>query len=139
METNNTQESETEKIVYKDASGGFIEHEKRSVARNEEVTKRNIIHQIIYLIMSIVNGLILLRVLLSLFGANRSNVFADSIYSVTSPLVSPFRTLFSVDTRVGETGGRFEIESIVAIVVYSLMAWVLIRVFAVGIRNGGAA
>ncbi len=83
--------------------------------------------RIVSLIFGILLGLLAIRFLLSLFGANRSNGFADFIYSLTSPFVAPFRGLFSVDTTVGEAA-RFEIETIVAAIVYALLAWVIIKI-----------
>ncbi|MDQ3094102.1 MAG: YggT family protein [bacterium] len=87
--------------------------------------------RVIRLIIGVVLALHAIRFLLSLFGANRSNAFADIIYTITSPFVAPFRGLFSVDTRVGEVA-RFEIETIVAAIVYGLLGWLLIKIIGLG-------
>jgi YggT family protein len=136
MHSDKTVGIDKKRTVYQDDDGSVVEHESRSITQDDSVPARNIAQQLIYFVLTIINGLIVVRFILSLFGANRANTFADTIYTLSSPFVSPFRSLFSVDSRVGETGGRFEIESIVAIIVYSLLAWILIRAFAVGSRDG---
>lgn len=138
MNNDKTVDVDTKRVVYHDDVGNVVEHEKRSVSHDENVSTRNLMQQMTYLILTFINGLLVIRFILSLFGANRSNGFADIVYTLSSPFVAPFRTLFSVDSRVGETGGRFEIESIIAIIVYSLLAWILIRAFAVGSRDSDA-
>lgn len=139
MHNEKTIDIDTKKAVYEDNAGNVVHHEQRSVTRDESVSARNVIQQIMYVLLTIINGIIAIRFILSLFGANRSNAFADLIYTFSSPLVAPFRSLFSVDTRVGETSGRFEVESVVAIIVYSLIVWMLIRIFAVGTKDGNDA
>lgn len=100
---------------------------ERTVAAKSSEDAPATAQRVIYLILGIVLALHAIRFLLSLFGANRSNGFADLIYTVTGPFVAPFRGLFSVDTRVGETA-RFEIETIVAAIVYALLGWLLVKV-----------
>lgn len=106
--------------------------------RSEEVTQQvehkiggsELARNIITTIYGIVAGLLGIRFVLSLLGANRSNTFASIIYTVTEPLVAPFRSLFNVNETVGNGLHRFEVETLVAIVVYGLIAWVLIRLFS---------
>lgn len=111
---------------------------------NAEVEKQTISHRssddgvvkgekIVYLIYGIIAGLLGIRFVLSLLGANSSNAFADLIYSLTGPLVAPFRGLFNIDTTYGVA--RFDIESIVAIVVYGLIAWVIVKILDLGKKN----
>ncbi len=71
-----------------------------------------------------------LRMFLSLFAANTTNSFAVFVYSFTRPFVRPFQGLFGVDT-LSAGGSRFEIETLVAIIVYGLVAWLLINLFLV--------
>jgi hypothetical protein len=81
--------------------------------------------RVIYLLGGILLVLLALRVLLSLLGANRANGFADFIYGVTYPFVAPFFGLFGYDVSYGVS--RFEIETVVAIVVYALLIALLAR------------
>jgi uncharacterized protein YggT (Ycf19 family) len=64
-----------------------------------------------------------LRFLFALFGANEQNVFVNTIYGVTAPLVAPFQNMFNVDTAVN--GSRFEVETLVAILVVGIIAVII--------------
>ncbi len=111
---------------------------------NEQVARQSITHktadqpvskaqQIVYLVYGIVAGLHGLRFILSLLGANRSNGFADFIYTITNPFVAPFRGLFGVEATYGRS--RFEIETVVAVIVYGLIAWVIVRSLGLAKKN----
>lgn len=122
------QEVRTEKIQQ-----GNTEIEKQSVSHHS--TDESVIkgEKIIYLMYGILAGLLGIRFIFSLLGANRSNTFADLIYSITGPFVAPFRGLFRIDTTYGVS--RIDIESIVAIIVFGLLAWMITKVFDLGKKN----
>ena len=112
---------------------GDTEVEKQSISRSstdESVIK---VEKIVYLIYGILAGLLLIRFVLSFFGANRLNNFADLIYSVTDPLVAPFRGLFNIDATYGVS--RFDVESLIAIIVYGLIAWVITKALDLGRKS----
>ncbi len=81
--------------------------------------------QVIQLVVGIISSLLLLRFLLALFGANSTNTFVSFIYGVTGPLVSPFRGLFNLSPAAGAS--TFEVETLVATIVYILLGVGLIR------------
>ncbi len=80
--------------------------------------------EFLWLVSGVVEGLIGLRVLLKLLGANPANPFAVFVYGITRPLLWPFSTL-TAQPKVG--GFVFEIGSIIAMLVYGLLAWVLVQ------------
>ncbi len=82
--------------------------------------KRNVAERIVWFIAGVLLSLLALRFLFALLGANPDNGFASLIYSVTYPFVAPFFGLFSYDFSA-ETA-RFETYTLVAMVVYSLVA-----------------
>jgi len=82
------------------------------------------IRQGIYLLFAIITGLIAIRFVLRLFGANPDVPFASFIYGVTSLLVAPFVGLFGTPVF---NGSVLEWHSVVAIIVYMLLAWVLVK------------
>ncbi len=86
--------------------------------------------RLIYLIGGTLLILLAIRFLLSLLGANRANGFADFIYGVTYPFVAPFFGLFNYDVVYGVA--RFEVETLVAILVYGLVIWLLARLAGLG-------
>lgn len=93
------------------------------------------LQNIVMIFLSAIGGLLVIRFLLSLFAANPNNIFADFIYDLTNPLVSPFRGLFGIDTTLDETGSTMEIETLTAIVVYYLIGWLIIRFIDAGRKN----
>lgn len=122
------QEIRTQKV-----QRGDTQVEKQSISHtstDESIVKGK---KIVYLIYGILAGLLGIRIILSLLGANRSNAFADIIYTITGPFVAPFRGLFNIDTTYGVS--RIDMESIVAIIVYGLIAWVIAKTFDLGKKN----
>lgn len=80
------------------------------------------VNQAIYLVFGVIESLIAIRFVLRLLGANESAGFTSFIYGVTRPLVAPFSGIFGTPA----TGGNvLEPESIVALIVYPLVAWLL--------------
>lgn len=79
----------------------------------------------IWLLTTIVVGLIAIRFLLRVLGASQGAAFVQFIYGVTRPLVAPFAGIFP---RIEfDYGGVLEPHAIVAVVVYLLLGWVLAR------------
>jgi uncharacterized protein YggT (Ycf19 family) len=88
------------------------------------------IGQLVYLIFGVVIALIAIRFVLLLLGANPNAGFTDFVYDVTGPLVAPFEGIFGAPDV--ETG-VFDPASLVAIVVYSLIAWVVAKVIDISL------
>lgn len=84
--------------------------------------------ELIYLIFGVIVGLLLIRVVLKILGANPLAPFTTFIYNVTAFFLAPFRNLLPT---VGNSQSQFEVSVIVAILVYLLIAWVLARLIMV--------
>ncbi len=91
-------------------------------ARRLRVAK---LEQTIYLVFGILEALIAIRFLLRLLGANPSAGFASFIYDITAPFIAPFVGLFGTPQYQGSV---LELHSIVAVIVYALIAWLIARV-----------
>jgi hypothetical protein len=79
---------------------------------------------LIQLGFGVLNGLIGLRFLLKLMAANPQNPFASLIYFLTHPFLWMFQGL----TRTPSFEGiEIEFFSLIAIVVYGLLGWVIIQ------------
>jgi len=88
----------------------------------EETLKR--ITGLVQLAFGVLNSLIGLRFLLKLMAANPANPFANLIYSITTPFLWMFEGL----TRTPAFEGiEVEFFSLIAIAVYSLIAWVIVQ------------
>lgn len=85
------------------------------------VTGPSTAERVVYFIAGIILVILAFRFVLSLLGANRGNGFADFIYSFSYPFVAPFFGLFGYNVQYGVS--RFEIETLVAMAVYALIAY----------------
>jgi uncharacterized protein YggT (Ycf19 family) len=102
---------------------------RREVVRTEEVSPASRIAQIVYVVFGIVIALIIIRVILKALAANTGAAFTGFIYGVTDPLVAPFQGIFA--TPPPSNGSVFEFSSVVAIVVYALVAWAIVRLIEI--------
>jgi uncharacterized protein YggT (Ycf19 family) len=78
--------------------------------------------QLIYWVFGLIEALIAVRLVLKALGANPTAGFAQFIYAVTAPLIAPFVGLFG---NPAYQGSVLELSSIVALIVYALVAWLL--------------
>jgi YggT family protein len=83
---------------------------------------------LIYLAFGVIDGLLLIRLVLKLLGANTAAGFTQWIYGVTDVLLAPFRNLLPA---IGNEHSLLEMSVVVAILVYALIAWVLARLMAI--------
>jgi len=84
--------------------------------------------ELIYLVFGIVNGMLLIRVVLKLLGANPLAGFTHFVYGVTDVFMAPFRNLLPT---VGSNQSQLEMSAVVAILVYALIGWVIARVVTI--------
>jgi hypothetical protein len=82
--------------------------------------------QAIYLIVGLIEVLLLIRFVLKGLGANAEVGFAQLIYVVTGPLIAPFLGLFGASPTVA--GAALEPYTLLALVVYAAVGWLLARV-----------
>jgi hypothetical protein len=83
---------------------------------------------IIYFFFGIVEILLVFRLVFKLTGANPISGFVNFIYSLTQLLVMPFVGIFHQATTPGiETVAVLEPSTLVAIVVYAILAWGIVQ------------
>jgi uncharacterized membrane protein len=80
--------------------------------------------QFIYWLFGLIEGLIIIRFVLKALGANPSAGFAQFIYGVSAPFVQPFVGLFG---NPQAEGSILELNSLIAVIVYALVAWLLAK------------
>lgn len=90
--------------------------------------------RIVYYIAGVLVSLLAIRFVLSLLGANRTNGFADLIYGITYPFVAPFFGLFNYEVVYGQ-GARLEAGTLVAMLVYWLIAVAIVKLIDIGRRR----
>jgi YggT family protein len=79
----------------------------------------------IYLLFGLIEALLVIRFVLKALAANAEAGFAQLIYGVTGPLVAPFMGLFGTPQAAG--GATLELHTLIAVVIYALVAWLLVR------------
>lgn len=90
--------------------------------------ERNVAQRVVWYIFGIIIALLLIRFVFALLGANRNNGFAEFIYGVTGPLVAPFSNLFAFN-GVQYGVSSFELFTLVAVAVYTLIAYGIAQLF----------
>lgn len=129
MNTSKTIDIEREDILDNDA---YEMQTVRTESQNyTKLSTTGVLRNILYFMYSLLATLLALRLVLTLLIANKQNTFADIIYTLSNPFVAPFRSLFNINTTIGSSGSRFEIETAAAIVVYGLFAYVVARLLYV--------
>jgi hypothetical protein len=104
---------------------------ERQVVRDEGIPTdgTNLASRIVTLVAGIIVSLLALRFILSLMGANQNNGFANAVYNLSHPFVAPFFGLFNYHESLGV--GRFEYETLIAILFWSLVAWGITRLLTI--------
>jgi YggT family protein len=74
------------------------------------------------LLVGLLEGIISLRVVLKLIAANPANPFASLVYGLTDLFLWPFHNLVANPTAAN--GTTLEVTSLIAMVIYGLLAWV---------------
>ncbi len=80
--------------------------------------------EVIWLLVGFLEGLLAIRLLLKLIAANPSNPFASAVYGVTDFFLAPF---FGITGSPATDGVVLEIPTIIAMLVYLLFAWVIVK------------
>lgn len=110
--------------------------EQRDLAVQRRVRAQKAINFIYYLVGSL-GILLLLRFVLRLAGANPENVFANFIYGFSGIFTAPFETLFA--TPEINQGHAFDVNAIVAIIAYAVLAWLAARLVRIVADDGSSA
>jgi len=81
--------------------------------------------QLVWLVFGILEVMILLRIALKVLGANAASPIATFIYGFTDLFLLPFKGL----TATPAAGGMvLEISSLIAVVIYALIAYALAKI-----------
>jgi hypothetical protein len=105
-------------------------NETRAVATNDSQATAA---RVVWYIAGILIGILGIRFLLALLGANPANAFASFIYSISYPFVAPFFSLFNYSFRYSMS--HFESYTLVAMAVYALIAYAIARLITLNRRG----
>jgi uncharacterized protein YggT (Ycf19 family) len=84
------------------------------------------------LIFGLIELLIFIRFMLLLLGANAQAGFSQWIYQTSGVFMAPFNAIFGTQTV---DGAMVEWSALVAILVYALVAYLIVRVIATLTRD----
>jgi hypothetical protein len=86
------------------------------------------VRRVTYYILGILEVLLAFRLVLKLLGANPDSGFVSFIYSVSHVFLAPFTAIFrSVAAQGIETKAVLEPSTIIAMIVYALIAWGIVK------------
>lgn len=108
------------------SQGAGVERQARVV--EDVLAKRRLILgriiQLVWLMAGALEALIALRFVLKLIAANPNNTFARLVYDLTAVFLWPF---FGLTITPSVEGIVLEIHSLIAMVVYALLAWFVVQ------------
>jgi len=102
---------------------------RQTVETSHVVDSRVIMQRIIYYVTGFIVAVLLFRIALLLLAANQGSGFVDFVYNLSYVFAWPFFGMFSYEPAYGRS--IFEISSVVAVVVYSLIGAGIARLFAI--------
>ncbi len=100
---------------------------EETYVRDAAAERRRTLFQISALVgffFGVLEGLIGIRILLRLVGANPQNAFARLVYDFTALFLAPFNGLMPTPAAGPMV---LEVSSLIAILVYALVGWAIIR------------
>lgn len=116
---------------YQDPSGKRVE-QRKEVYRDfnqSMINARYWITSIIYFLLGVLEVILGLRFIFRLLGASTASSFIAFLYNLSLPFVTIFNGIFN-DQTIGSTG-VFEISTILAMLIYALIAWGIVSLVRV--------
>jgi len=101
--------------------------QRQSVTTATKVDAGVVARRIVYYVAGVIVALIALRIVLQLLAANQGSGFVDFIYALSGFFAAPFYGVFNYQPTYGQS--VFEVSSVVGIVVYSLVAFGIAKLF----------
>ena len=88
--------------------------------------------RVVYYILGIFEILLAFRLGFKLLGANPNSGFVSLIYSISQVFLVPFTAIFrSAETQGIETKAVLEPSTIIAMLVYALIAWGIVKLIVI--------
>ncbi len=97
-----------------------------------EATASQTVGYLVYFFFGALEILLAFRLILKLAGANLGNAFVGLVYGITGVFILPFSGIFhKAITQVVDTTSVFEPATLVAIIVYGVLAWGVVKLLSV--------
>jgi hypothetical protein len=111
---------------------GYLVQSRQQVYEDQNQVRNTIRYwftTVITFFFSLLETILLLRFVFRLLGANKDAGFITLLYGLSHPFVAAFNGIFN-DQTLGRAG-VFEASTLVAMLIYALLAWGLIALVAV--------
>jgi hypothetical protein len=87
---------------------------------------------LVYFFFGALEILLAFRLVLKLTGASLGNAFVGLVYGITGIFILPFQGIFHSGVSQGiETSSVFEPSTLIAIIVYLVLAWGIVKLLSV--------
>ncbi len=97
-----------------------------------KATNSQTIEYLVYFFFGALDILLIFRLLLKLTGANVASAFVGLIYALSKIFIMPFEGIFRRGFAPGvETTAVFEPATLVAIIVYVVLAWGIVKLIRI--------
>lgn len=117
---NGDQEQKTTEVRDTNEQVGDTNIRRQTVESSKTVSSRVVLQRIVYYLAGVIIALLVFRIVLLLLAANQGSPFVDFIYGLSGFFAWPFYGIFSYQPVYGQS--TFEISSVVAVLVYALVA-----------------
>ena len=123
------EEQATREVRTTDQQVGNTRVQRQTVSEAAVAPGSIIAKRVIWYVAGFIIALLVLRVLMFMLGASQGSPFVDFIYALSGFFAAPFTGIFPTPTY-----GQFGLDSasLVAMVVYSLVAWGISKLFTLG-------
>lgn len=124
---NEEQDQKTTEVRDTTVKQGNANIRRQSVTTATKVDAGVVARRIVYYVAGVIMALLAFRITLLLLAANQGSGFVDFVYAVSGLFAMPFYGMFNYQPTYGQS--TFEISSVVAIIVYGLVAIGVAKLF----------
>lgn len=108
---------------------------EKTSSQSDEDTRFTVLSAIWWLVGAL-EVLLAIRFVLKLLGANPNSGFTQIIYTLSGIFAAPFTGIFSTPTTEGDiTVSFFETATIVAMIVYALVGWGIVKLLSLNKKD----
>lgn len=120
------EQQKTTEVRETNVQEGATNVQRQTVRTAETADSRVVAQRVVWYIAGFILVLLALRIVLFMLGANQGSGFVDFIYAISGIFSAPFAGIFPAPTY-----GQFffDTASLVAMVVYALVAWGIAKLF----------
>jgi hypothetical protein len=120
------EEERTTEVRTSEVQDGATNVQRQTVATARKADGNVVAQRVVWYIAGFIITFLALRLVLLLLGAQQGNFFVDLVYNVGGFFSAPFQGIFGEPTYGSM---YFDASSLVAIVVYTLLAWGIAKAF----------